>query len=348
MLQGHVHNYQRTYPLKYNPGSPSSPTITSTSTSSYTDPPGQIYATVGTGGINFHGLGSPSYFVAKQQAKIFGILDISIANDGSKLTGRHYRNGESNSYDTFTISKPTTISSLKISTANKVNITNQTSPQKLIDQLSSNQTAKNNQTAENREIGASNDRKNIMLPDLSQIINNTRSSENTATKGDNNQKSNSQDANNENTNLAVKPDIPKEPDKNLRTNVRNSLPVANAGRNQIAPEGSQITLDGSKSNDRDGKIESYQWQQVSGPIINLEGENEIKAGFVAPSVEHDTILVFRLIVTDEKGGSDSAITAVKINNEQSAPSLPNVPDSSASNSEADLLQLRNVTNSIAR
>lgn len=347
VLQGHVHNYQRTYPLKYDPGSPSSPTRTSTSTSSYTDPEGQIFATVGTGGINFHGLSGKSYFVAKQQAQRFGILDISIADDGSKLTGRHYRNGESSPYDTFTISKPTTISSLKISTANNVNITNQTSPQKIIDQLSSNQTAKNNQTAENREIDASNNRKRIILPDLSQIINNIRSSENTATKADNNQKNNSGDADNENSNLAVKPNIPKEPDKN-RTNVRNSLPVANAGRNQIAPEGTEVILDGSRSNDRDGKIESYQWQQASGPKINLDGENKIKPEFVAPPVEHDAILVFRLIVTDEKGGSDSAITAVKINNEQSTPSLPNVPDSSASNSEADLLQLRNVTNSSAR
>lgn len=114
--------------------------------------------------------------------------------------------------------------------------------------------------------------------------------------------------------------------KNLRTNVRNSLPVANAGRNQIVPEGSEVILDGSRSNDRDGQIESHQWQQVCGPKINLGDENKIKPEFVAPSVQHDAILVLRPIVTDEKGGSDSAITSVKINNEQSTPSLPNVPD----------------------
>jgi len=346
VLQAHVHNYQRTYPLIYD--TDGTPTRTSTNPSSYTDPQGEVFATVGTGGVGFHGFsGSRSYFVVYQQAIRFGLLDITIANDGTKLQGKYYLDSGSLA-DQFTISKPTTISSLKISTANKVNITNQTSPQKIIDQLSSNQTAKNNQTAENREIGASNDRKSIILPDLSQIINNTRSSENTATKVDNNQKSNSQDANNENSNLAVKPDIPKEPDKNLNTNVRNSLPVANAGRNQIAPEGSEVILDGSRSNDRDGKIESYQWQQASGPKINLDDENKIKPEFVAPSVEHDAILVFRLIVTDEKGGSDSAITAVKITNEQSPPSISNIPDSSDSNSEADLPQLTNVTNSSAR
>ena len=63
VLQGHVHNYQRTFPLEYDTVSPSSPTRTSTSTSSYTDPNGQIFVTVGTGGINFHGLSGKSYFV---------------------------------------------------------------------------------------------------------------------------------------------------------------------------------------------------------------------------------------------------------------------------------------------
>ena len=114
VLQGHVHNYQRTFPLKYDTVSPSSPTRTSTSTSSYTDPKGEIFATVGTGGINFHGLSGKSYFVVKQQAAKFGILDILMTNDGTKLTGKYYRNGESSPYDTFTITKPTSISSLKI------------------------------------------------------------------------------------------------------------------------------------------------------------------------------------------------------------------------------------------
>jgi calcineurin-like phosphoesterase family protein len=121
VLQGHVHNYQRTYPLKYDPVSPSSPTRTSTSTSSYTDPQGEIFATVGTGGINFHGFSDRSYFVVNQQAQKFGMLDILMANDGSKLTGRYYANGASSPSDQFTISKPTAISSLAISGANEVN-----------------------------------------------------------------------------------------------------------------------------------------------------------------------------------------------------------------------------------
>ena len=121
VLQGHVHNYQRTYPIKYDPVSPSSPTRTSTSTSSYTDPEGQIFATVGTGGVNFHGLSGKSYFVVNQQAQKFGVLDILMADDGTKLTGKYYANGASLPSDQFTISKPTAVSSLSLSRMNEAN-----------------------------------------------------------------------------------------------------------------------------------------------------------------------------------------------------------------------------------
>jgi Calcineurin-like phosphoesterase len=164
VLQGHVHNYQRTYPLKYDPVSPSSPTITSTSTSSYTDPQGEIFATVGTGGINFHGFSDRSYFVAYQQAQKFGMLDILMANDGSKLTGKYYANGASSPSDQFTISKPTAISSVAISRANGVN---------------TNLTGNDSQVAEDRESVVGRDHNIVKLPDLSEIINNTKRAEKT-------------------------------------------------------------------------------------------------------------------------------------------------------------------------
>ncbi|MGA9943014.1 MAG: metallophosphoesterase, partial [Nitrososphaeraceae archaeon] len=347
VLQGHVHNYQRTFPLKYDTVSPSSPTRTSTSTSSYTDPEGEIFVTVGTGGINFHGLSGKSYFVVSQQAAKFGILDILMTNDGTKLTGKYYRNGESTPFDTFTITKPLSISSLKFSTTNKVNFTNQTSPQIIIDQLSINQTGRNNQTAESRENITSKDRNNIQLPDLSQVINNsrksqnnvidankdqknvqlpdlshvinkTRISENTATNSDTNQENKSAVANNKDSSLPVKPVVPK---KNVNPVVKNNQPEANAGKNQIAVEGSQVILDGSKSKDSDGKIESYRWQQIIGPStkVALDNPNNIEANFISPQVSHDTILVFKLTVIDDKGSSDSAITAVKVVRNEEVP-----------------------------
>jgi Calcineurin-like phosphoesterase len=104
VLMGHVHNYQRTFPIKYDPASPSSPTRTSTATTDYFDPVGQIYAVVGTGGVNFHGLGSRSYFVKYQQDDRFGALDINIENNGYTLAGRYYTN-DGVKRDVFKITK---------------------------------------------------------------------------------------------------------------------------------------------------------------------------------------------------------------------------------------------------
>ena len=56
VLQGHVHNYQRSYPLKFNQESSSKPLVTSNSKTDYENPNGVIFAIVGTGGINLHGL----------------------------------------------------------------------------------------------------------------------------------------------------------------------------------------------------------------------------------------------------------------------------------------------------
>ena len=105
VLQGHVHNYQRTFPLKYNSNNPSSPIKTSSNANDYNDPEGEIFAIVGTGGVNFHPLSSKSSFVSSQQDDYHGRLDIKITNDGNKLEGKFYRNGDGNILDSFSITK---------------------------------------------------------------------------------------------------------------------------------------------------------------------------------------------------------------------------------------------------
>jgi hypothetical protein len=99
-----VHNYQRTFPLKYDSVSPSSPIITSTISNDYTDPAGEIFVTVGTGGVNLHGFSGKSSFVKYQQAGRFGGLDLSIENNGYTLVGRYYTN-DGVKRDTFKIFK---------------------------------------------------------------------------------------------------------------------------------------------------------------------------------------------------------------------------------------------------
>jgi predicted MPP superfamily phosphohydrolase len=107
VLQGHNHNYQRTYPIKFNSTDPSHPIETSTNTTSYTDPDGQIFVTVGTGGIDLYPFkdpkGSEKYYYIKQYLG-FGILSVDTTNNGRTLTGKFYAN-DGNIIDQFTIVK---------------------------------------------------------------------------------------------------------------------------------------------------------------------------------------------------------------------------------------------------
>jgi hypothetical protein len=102
VFQGHIHNYQRSFPVKYSGAS--TPTITSTSSTNYNDPSGEIFVTIGTGGVNIHPLSGKASFVKYQQDDKFGVLDLIISNNGYKLTGKYYTNDGSRK-DEFSISK---------------------------------------------------------------------------------------------------------------------------------------------------------------------------------------------------------------------------------------------------
>ena len=104
VLQGHQHNYQRTFPIKFNTNNPSDPTKTSTNLNDYPDTDGQIFAIVGTGGQNFDPFSGKANFVVSQQDNKFGILDIKITDGGSKLEGKYYANDGSIA-DQFSITK---------------------------------------------------------------------------------------------------------------------------------------------------------------------------------------------------------------------------------------------------
>ena len=109
VLQGHNHNYQRSYPITYNNNNnnsnanPSSnPTITSTNTNTYNDPRGEVYIIAGTGGEDLYNLKSKADFIATQY-KGFGFLNVDISSDGTKLIGTFYANEDGSVKDTFTI-----------------------------------------------------------------------------------------------------------------------------------------------------------------------------------------------------------------------------------------------------
>ena len=93
VLQAHNHNYERTYPIKFNSNSPFNPTVTTTNTNTYADPDGQIFATIGTGGVSLYAFtGKADHFV--KQYGDFGILNIDVTNEpqSSSLTGKFYAN----------------------------------------------------------------------------------------------------------------------------------------------------------------------------------------------------------------------------------------------------------------
>jgi hypothetical protein len=108
VLNGHNHNYQRTYPLTFNPNESAKPiTTTELSTGYNRGNGGIVFATVGTGGENFYSLEGKNPYVANQFAGKFGFLDIDIsnANPHAKLTGTFYDNKGSKIADEFTIEK---------------------------------------------------------------------------------------------------------------------------------------------------------------------------------------------------------------------------------------------------
>lgn len=92
VLQAHNHNYQRSYPLKFNPVDPNNPIITAREKNIYFNPKGQIYLTVGTGGMPLSEFRDTSPFIVSQHALHHGFLNAQIVNRGLTLEGFFYAN----------------------------------------------------------------------------------------------------------------------------------------------------------------------------------------------------------------------------------------------------------------
>lgn len=108
VLEGHIHNYQRSYPIACNPKNLSSPIVTSASENNYNNPEGQIYVIVGTGGVNLQGLSGKTSYMASQQDSKFGVLAMRFSEN--KLIANFLSNNGS-SLDQFNITKRTSHSS---------------------------------------------------------------------------------------------------------------------------------------------------------------------------------------------------------------------------------------------
>jgi REJ domain len=93
---------------------------------------------------------------------------------------------------------------------------------------------------------------------------------------------------------------------------QNIVPVANGGDDQRVSANTEVTLDGSKSIDKDGTLVSYKWKQTHGPKVDIQDSDEAMASFNAPSLSEDSKLVFKLTVTDDQGVPKSDQVSIKV------------------------------------
>jgi hypothetical protein len=98
----------------------------------------------------------------------------------------------------------------------------------------------------------------------------------------------------------------------------NVAPTANAGANQTVADGSAVTLSGTGL-DTDGTIASYAWTQTAGPSVTLTSPAAASTSFTAPALLADTILTFKLTVTDNLGATGTALTNVIVSHGNIAP-----------------------------
>lgn len=111
VLQGHLHAYERTFPINFNDDDEDEPYIQDKHSNMYHNPNGTIFITVGTGGADDMSLSNGESFSAIGIDGEFGILDIYVENnyDGLKiLKGNFIENGKDKDIlDEFRIIKTT-------------------------------------------------------------------------------------------------------------------------------------------------------------------------------------------------------------------------------------------------
>jgi hypothetical protein len=83
----------------------------------------------------------------------------------------------------------------------------------------------------------------------------------------------------------------------------NHIPIANPGADQAVGTETLVTLSGIGSSDPDGDPLTYEWNQESGPPVILRSPQSAQTIFTSPRVDTATVLMFSLVVSDNKGAT---------------------------------------------
>jgi len=83
----------------------------------------------------------------------------------------------------------------------------------------------------------------------------------------------------------------------------NAAPTVDAGDDREIQGGETVIL-AAEGYDEDGRISEYRWRQTQGPAVSMEPDlRSATVRFVAPDVEVDETLRFRVTVSDDCGAS---------------------------------------------
>lgn len=102
----------------------------------------------------------------------------------------------------------------------------------------------------------------------------------------------------------------------------NQPPTVDAGDAQTVEALSNVQLIGTAT-DSDGSITDILWTQVSGTQVELSTDTELQTSFTAPNSVQEEQLVFKLMVTDDKGVAASDETTVIVQPKVNQPPTAN-------------------------
>ena len=100
VIQGHSHNYQRSYPLLFNEIRHSQPIVSDKEQFQYHDPKGIVFVIAGTGGESVQPLNKKSFLASSYEG--YGCINVEIK--GKSLSVEYYSDSN-DTIDKFMISK---------------------------------------------------------------------------------------------------------------------------------------------------------------------------------------------------------------------------------------------------